>query len=107
MASFCCICIFVHLQFLLAIRGERPRRHCSFFDMGIRAGTPAHLVKGLKLFRLQRIPFGKPWVNIQKRLQQIIHPDIPHAFEEVGLEGGIALGEALDFFADTLAVARL
>ena len=40
-------------------------------------------------------------------LQQIIHSYIPHAFEEVCLEGGIALGKALDFFADRLAVARL
>ena len=40
-------------------------------------------------------------------LQQIIHLYIPHAFEEVGLEGGIALGKALDFFADGFTVARL
>lgn len=38
--------------------------------------------------------------------QQIIHPDIPHAFEQVCFERGASFGEALDFFADGFAVAR-
>ena len=38
-------------------------------------------------------------------LQQIIHPYISHAFEQVRFERGASFGEALDFFADGFAVA--
>ena len=40
-------------------------------------------------------------------LQQVVHTDVAHTFEQVRLEGGISLGEALDFFADALAVTCL
>ena len=38
-------------------------------------------------------------------LQQIIHSNISHAFEQVCLERGASFRQALDFFADGLAVA--
>ena len=39
-----------------------------------------------------------------RNLQQIIHPNISHAFEQVCLERGASFRQALDFFADGLAV---
>lgn len=36
-------------------------------------------------------------------LQQVVHTDVAHTFEQVRLEGEISLGETLDFFTDAFA----